>query len=612
MGDNTLADWFSRHTQQPDLFFRRLFRDAAKTTPKILKQYATELANKPVPDVLPHVNVFEDKMIKRFKELPPEQKETLVSIIVDLIKRKLCDKNNANNPVILEIMNFVARTFAASIPDSSASRDVTELINVIKKYAPNLANPSAYETAYLMSELDPQLEKTCPLGNAMCQNKLISIRRTYKKNIEASLQFGEKPFELLPVTTHLFHLQTYQELRDKIADFIALTPSEKREHAPLLQKQFEYQALYELTHVIAELYSLSQMLVNELGKKPVSNDNVGTILTKMEHLCSRTWQQTFADSMLPVEPKTLQDVQKCLVNPGHAPGAPAPRPPMMTGGGNSEQLQDWNLQLEIKDVQNKIFQLQSHVRSGFAELKRQLALASTSTSNNGSNISTFAHGQTLPRIQFLKQNVEAMVYKYLEIPSSDLIADRLPIKKDDKTLRNLRLNAKLTFGDIVTYKFSEERARIMYALKLLRLMGQVMALWLAQQAYMEEYNDAVYKHNVRPPKLSRMLYVFMSIDAAIQVVMLAILVLVSYVMVDKNDPRSQTFVINDEFIRDFLAEYFISTSMIAVMGMMVGAVVHRRKFFELEKTGKEGVDMFRQMMMIICVVVALIPIFLLF
>lgn len=82
-------------------------------------------------------------------------------------------------------------------------------------------------------------------------------------------------------------------------------------------------------------------------------------------------------------------------------------------------------------------------------------------------------------------------------------------------------------------------------------------------------------------------------------------------MVDKSDPRSQMYVLNDAFIRDYLADYFVTTGMIAVMGAMVGSVVHRRRFFELEQTGMEGVEMFRQMMMVICGIVDITPTFLL-
>ncbi|KAG1657917.1 hypothetical protein FOA52_005818 [Chlamydomonas sp. UWO 241] len=164
----------------------------------------------------------------------------------------------------------------------------------------------------------------------------------------------------------------------------------------------------------------------------------------------------------------------------------------------------------------------------------------------------------------------------------------------------------------VVYRFSEERTRIMYALKLLRFLTQLVALFVSQQVYFEEYNDAIYKRNTRPPSLNRFVFLFLSIDATVQLFVLGFLVLLSYVMVDKSEKKSQTFVINDEFIRDFLAEYFVTTTCIAALGTLIGAVVRQKQFFEFDKTGHHGVKMFRMMLIVVCAVIGVVPFFMFF
>jgi len=295
-------------------------------------------------------------------------------------------------------------------------------------------------------------------------------------------------------------------------------------------------------------------------------------------------------------------------------------PPDIPHEHEHEHEHDPDVAQKLADVEKSIALLQSNVRKAFSELKRQLALAYTSTTTRISKISVYTHGHALPRIKFLKQNIEDMVYKYLDIHTS--VVGKLALQgmgggKSTSKYKAAhrpepRFTGKLTKGAIVGYKLSDERTRIMYALKLLRFGGQMLALWVAQQAYLEEYGSAVYRKDARPPQLTRMLVVFLSIDATLQLLTLGMLVLTSYIMVDKTASRNQAFVINDAFIRDFLAEYFVTTASTAALGALLGGVVHRRVFFEFQKTGKHGVDMYRMMLIAVCAVVGIVPFFLCF
>ena len=630
-GADRYASLYSVHAKDPDTFMSKLVEEAVEMSIDDLKGYVAFLGITPTADILPSTDAIGKEWVSSFSALSSDKRDAIFELIMDIIKRKVCARGSKH--AITELIEYLDTRVADTgiVGNNSLVIEVKKLRTEILKYVTGNQEgldresiDKLYTLAYIMTDLDTDLENTCTLEDADCQVQLILIRRTYRNHVEVGMKYdhgpgiGEKAFDMLPgIPKHLFHLNTYQLMRDNISNFMSLPPSEKPGHAYLLMKQFEERALIELIHVLGELFTITHELIQAFEiKTDKAATDVNLALTKMERLCSRTWQQSFSDALPPIDASAtnVESIATCMVNNkqegGDGESGESGDSGNSSNSGNSGDLKvSSDLKNLIKPVQVNIFKLQSNIRNAFSNLKRQMAVAYTSTTNDRSNISMYTHGHALPRIQLLRQNIEQMVYKYLAIPAK-VAMDTANVGKG-RDMKTLLLQGKLTKGDIVSYRFSEERTRIMYALKIARFGGQLLALWLAQQAYLEEYADAVYKKNVRPPKLTRLLYIFLGIDATIQLATLAIMVLASYVIVDKTDPRSQTYVINDVFIRDFLADYFVTTGMVAVLGVLVGGVVHRRKFFEFEATGRDGVDMYRQMMIVVCAIVGITPTFML-
>lgn len=607
---------FLKHSKDVMQYMTRVVEDADS----IDKEYVDSFQNQAVDDFLPNQDVIDGAWITKFNQLKYDKQNLIFKIIMDLLRRKSCLNNTSVVKRMLpDIVEYVATKV---VPEMKDVKDVHDLVDEVVRWNEELAkhahkfqNEASMDVALMLSTLDPDLETTCYLdSDTGCQSELILMRRRYRASMEDALSLNQKePFELLPIKQHLFSLNTYRVMQNEITEFMALTQPEKVHQTILLQKKFEMMALNELLVVMAELYQLSYDLLKAFeNNTEKSVDDIALVLLKMERLCSRTWQQTFSEKLPATQSRCPSNIAVGV------PVAQEARLGIQAGGGGGSNsggggsMLTTEQQDNLKGLQQTIYKLQNNLRNVFSELKRQLAVAFTSTSNKNSNIRLMYQNNTLSRIQFLKANIEQMVYKYLEIRTIADLPDNLTINHNERhRMRNMVMHGKMTKGDVVSYRFSEERTRIMYALKLVRFVGQILALWVAQQSYLEEYAAAVYDKKVYPPPLTRMLYIFLSIDATIQLAVVLILVLLSYVMVDKRNPISQTFVINDEFIRDFLAEYFVTTAMTAVLGVMIGGVVHRRKFFEVEQTGRDGVEMFRIMMIAVCGIVGIIPIFML-
>jgi hypothetical protein len=178
--------------------------------------------------------------------------------------------------------------------------------------------------------------------------------------------------------------------------------------------------------------------------------------------------------------------------------------------------------------------------------------------------------------------------------------------------RDAEARTTLHLAAILRYRFIDEGVRLMYALKLLRFFGQLGALWYAQRAYNEWYNSAVYADGADPPHLSRMLYTFLGIDATFQLFTLVLLVTCSYTMGTLEGAHSPLLVIDDEFLSEFLTEYFVSTTAIFVLGRLFATFMRRKRYFALSTQGALAVRGYAATLAATSLVIGAVPFFLLF
>jgi hypothetical protein len=275
----------------------------------------------------------------------------------------------------------------------------------------------------------------------------------------------------------------------------------------------------------------------------------------------------------------------------------------------------------VSDAQSRVLRAQAALRKRYAELRTALVEVMAATVPQGDRLRIFVTSVLLPRVEALNRVLGSAVSGYLG-GSSGSGASGAFGRGGDAHLRaeerraNLRgpdalARAVIRPRDAIAYRLRDDGVVIMYALKALRLAAQLGALRVAQGAYMETYTRVVLAEGGRPPPLSRMLYTFLCVDATVQLVVLLALVLVGYCVTDPRDPESRKFVLDDEFIATFLADYLASTAALATLGLLLGGLVRRKQYFNLATAGSGTVQAYRAMLASSCAVVAAVPFFLL-
>jgi hypothetical protein len=100
----------------------------------------------------------------------------------------------------------------------------------------------------------------------------------------------------------------------------------------------------------------------------------------------------------------------------------------------------------------------------------------------------------------------------------------------------------------------------------------------------------------------------LGIDAFIQVIVFALLVLMRYGASSPNN----TYIIDDDFLMMFLVDYFISTLCILSLGKVFAKLIMRKRYFMLAENGSTASAAYRDMMIVICVIIGLVPYHILF
>lgn len=221
----------------------------------------------------------------------------------------------------------------------------------------------------------------------------------------------------------------------------------------------------------------------------------------------------------------------------------------------------------------------------------------------------FAEQCLLPRLRDLRAAVDtAMSTYYLVERKADDLVDA-EVFDAEKKLAAMRLkSAQVGSADRMAGRMSDPRVSVMMILKGIRLAAQVGALFVAQKVFSEQYVRKVYAEGADPPHLRNMLLLFLAIDATVQMLVMLVLILISYVYKNEANP---TFVIDDGLIATALVEYFLSTALVVVIGIAIAEVMYRKKYFDFPNQGSAVGKSFRDIMVAVSAVAFAVPFFLL-
>lgn len=146
---------------------------------------------------------------------------------------------------------------------------------------------------------------------------------------------------------------------------------------------------------------------------------------------------------------------------------------------------------------------------------------------------------------------------------------------------------------------------LMYGVKLARFLFVWASLQFSERMFQLWYAKAVYGDNAEPPHPVKMLLLAVGIEALLNLVMVAILLLLR-AMFSANNTR---FPINSLFLKAYAVDYLCSTVVLFVISALIAEVMRKKKYFRYRYEGDRGIRALRTMVFYIAMIVILLPFF---
>lgn len=144
----------------------------------------------------------------------------------------------------------------------------------------------------------------------------------------------------------------------------------------------------------------------------------------------------------------------------------------------------------------------------------------------------------------------------------------------------------------------------LYAFKLIRFGGHVLALNWAQQIFENKYIDEVHaKQSHDPPPLSHMLYMFLSIDATIQLI-LVILIVTVYGLY--REPLN-SFRLDEASIGGVLKDAMLSSLFLLGVGEIIAHFMKKKRYFGYKMQGGATIRAYSEMLFALCIACVILP-----
>lgn len=155
----------------------------------------------------------------------------------------------------------------------------------------------------------------------------------------------------------------------------------------------------------------------------------------------------------------------------------------------------------------------------------------------------------------------------------------------------------------VAASLSSSSIVVLQVIKVSRLFIQIGAAFVAQKVFNESYVRKVFSEGRDPPKLSSMLFLMLSIDATAHLMLIILLVLSSFAF----KTATNTYIVDDLFLAEVLAEFALSSLVLIVIGMMVADTLRRKRYFQYADQGQIVSVAYRTALLYLCVINFVIP-----
>jgi hypothetical protein len=147
---------------------------------------------------------------------------------------------------------------------------------------------------------------------------------------------------------------------------------------------------------------------------------------------------------------------------------------------------------------------------------------------------------------------------------------------------------------------------ILYVVKILRIISFRFSMNMATNIFLQKYESIVYDKKQTPPSLISYMFMFLAFDLFFNVFLLVSLGLCGFLFKTDNN----AFPIDKYLFTKFGFDYVISTTVILLIGMLVGKIVKDKKYFRYKTEGERGIRAFEEIMKSIASIITALPLFL--
>lgn len=144
---------------------------------------------------------------------------------------------------------------------------------------------------------------------------------------------------------------------------------------------------------------------------------------------------------------------------------------------------------------------------------------------------------------------------------------------------------------------------LIYALKALRLLAAWYALRVAARTFQGLYDRRVYGRDEAPPHPAVFVGMTLAVELAIQLGVMVVLLFSQQIL------KQMDVNVSSAVVSAWVLDYGLSTAVVAVLALVIGEVVRKKKYFRYRYEGDRGIRAMQQMMMYTYGVVLLIPFF---
>jgi len=282
------------------------------------------------------------------------------------------------------------------------------------------------------------------------------------------------------------------------------------------------------------------------------------------------------------------------------------------GGEDFSKLLKTQREKELNKVRDNLSVARKKLMLNLKEVRKNLVTISYPTIGLYSNV--------LEDFSDFQRMVERILDNYVSVNVVDEDDDEAGRSALNSKRGSTRLSSK-GFLTILANRASISQVHIIYMIKLIRTITQLLILYVTEYIFAEHYMRKVHVNTLNDPdalddvplkhpdaSLVSFLLIFLVLDIIIQVIILVALVIVMYTYAKS----SNTFVIDSAFISDIIIEFVMQTLIFTVLGFVIAKIMMKKRFFEYPTRGIAVSKAYRNMMMSIAVVTTAIPYTMLF